>query len=252
MIEFKENKITKQKSIYFSISFIVIIIVIAIVAIKLLQYNEEGEKNLPFLISKITVISTADGIEKEETQNKWDLSILQNNDIYIEIEKKENENRNDFFKKVTLENFKIIENPQKGEITFYQPTNDKDIIYEYREENKTNEKVEYAVGKNNNLKKLEITKDSGIVSFSACVNNLENYISNEETEIKYDGSLLKKINVKEEEIKFKISFDLLIEMESNKEYKATFTLELPNGNIEAEGIVKKEITDFKDVIFKRT
>ena len=43
---------------------------------------------MPFKLSKITVISTAEGEEKtgEEQTNKWDLTVNQNNDIYFFIE----------------------------------------------------------------------------------------------------------------------------------------------------------------------
>ena len=43
---------------------------------------------MPFKLSKITVISTAEGEEKtgEEQTNKWDLTVNQNNDIYFRIQ----------------------------------------------------------------------------------------------------------------------------------------------------------------------
>ena len=48
------------------------------------NYDENGEKNLPFNISKISIISTSEGIDKtSETENKWAFDINQNNDIYI-------------------------------------------------------------------------------------------------------------------------------------------------------------------------
>lgn len=250
MIEFREEK-QKSKKIYISIALVVIVIILAVVGSKLLQYSEEGEQNLPFKIEKMTIISSADGKGIEGTENRWDFEIIQNNDVYFEINEIKNETRTDSFKKITLQNFNIIENPQIGEIKFYHPVKDKDLIYVYKDENLANEKIEYTVSGNNNVKKQEITKEEAIVSFSSCNSNLGTYTSNEDTEIKYDGTLLEKIGKAEEELKYKISFDMIIEMESNKKYKASFNLDLPLEKLISEGTIKKEITELNNVVFKR-
>lgn len=250
MIEFRSKK-PKNKKIYISIILAVIVIILAVVGAKLLQYSEEGEKNLPFKIEKMTIISSADGKGIEGTENRWNFEIIQNNDVYFKIDEIKNATRTDSFKKITLQNFNIVETPQIGEVKFYHPVEDKDLIYVYKDENIVNEKIDYNVSGNSNVKKQEITKEEAIVSFSSCNNNLGTYTSNEDTEIKYDGTLLGKIGKNEDEIKYKISFDMIVEMESNKKYKATFNLDLPLGNIVSEGMIKKEITEFNDIVFKR-
>ncbi len=70
-------------------------------------------------------------------------------------------------------------------------------------------------------------------------------------EIKHDGTILSKIDVKNEEIKTKVTFDLTIELVSGTSYTGTISLELPIGDVTTAGTSNYEKTDFSDVIFKR-
>ena len=67
----KEDNI--KRAIKASISIAMLIVILTIVVIVIIKYNVEGEKNMPFKLSKITIISTAEGLEPEENdQNiKW-------------------------------------------------------------------------------------------------------------------------------------------------------------------------------------
>ena len=65
---------------------IVLVILIAIVEITMIKYEIEGETNLPFKLTNIMVISTADGISDGTNQ----LEVVQSNDLYLTIEKNEN------------------------------------------------------------------------------------------------------------------------------------------------------------------
>lgn len=101
------------------------------------------------------------------------------------------------------------------------------------------------------MKKMELANDGGLVTFSSCSNNIAQYVSDDETEIKYDGSLLQKVNINEEQLKYSLSFDIIIETVSEKKYKASVTLEIPIENFINDGIAKKEIKDNEEIIFKR-
>ena len=83
------------------------------------------------------------------------------------------------------------------------------------------------------------------------LDNLGNYISNDSTEITYDGKLLQNINVNIDEIKFSLNFDILIETNKNVTYKGTISIDLPADEIIEKGSCNFEITDFDDVVFKR-
>ena len=73
-----------KDKIKMSIAIAVLSIIIGIVFIIVLQYQIEGEKNMPYKLSKITVISTAEGMQNQENTEetaKRNLKIKQNNDI---------------------------------------------------------------------------------------------------------------------------------------------------------------------------
>jgi len=81
-----------KKIIRIFIAILITILIATIIALLILKYNVEGEDNVPFELSKIMVISTGEGkdIQEEQSENKWNLEILQNNDIYLEISKNKN------------------------------------------------------------------------------------------------------------------------------------------------------------------
>ena len=254
MIEYKSNIIkieSRKKIIYICILIAILILIFIFVAMNFLKYQVEGEKKLPFEITNMLIVSTADGIGKEDPNNRWNLSILQNNDIYIDIKNKSYNGKNDSIKKIVLENFTITNGPQEGEPKIYHPVNDKDLIYLYKDENLVYDKIEYNVAPTNNIKKLEIARNGGIVSFSSCSYNVATYISNDENEIKYDATLLNKVGINEEEVKYEINFDIIVEMESSKKYKSSINLNLPLDNLLQKGTIKMEIKDFSNIVFKR-
>ena len=55
----------------------------------MIQYEVEGDKSKPFNLSKIVVVSTAEGMESDG-KNKWNFKVFQNNDVYLYIDKNEN------------------------------------------------------------------------------------------------------------------------------------------------------------------
>ena len=56
-----------QNVIKGSVILIVIILVLFVVGIIMLKYNVEGEQNMPFILSDILVISSAEGYQENET-----------------------------------------------------------------------------------------------------------------------------------------------------------------------------------------
>ena len=83
-------------------------IIIIMVFIIVVQYQVEGEKNMPYTLSKITIISTAEGDqETKDTENKWNLNVNQNNDIYFFIENNEESKEQALLESVTIQNREI-------------------------------------------------------------------------------------------------------------------------------------------------
>lgn len=232
---------------------VVIIAIIAIVVISMIvRYQVEGETNLPFQVSKVMVISNASGFQKEETENRWELDLVQNNDIYIDIIKNRNNTKQEIIDKIIFRNFKIGKNPQKGEIVIYSPQSMENGVYHNEEQYQITDKLEYIGNEEkSDIKNLQISNQGGLIFIRVVNQNLGKYISNEDTEIRHDGTLLAKAGITNEELIFNLSFDLAIELKSGKCYKAKIELEMPKGNLTQEGTTNAQISGKEELVFKR-
>ena len=216
----------------------------------MIKYEVEGDKNMPFILSKIVVVSTAEGVEKEG-KNKWNFNVYQNNDIYIYIDKNQQYlGKNTYIDKVRIENIKITNKPIKGDIKTYMPNSLEGRLFNYEDTYIIEEKLEYKGASKSNSKTLEIGNQGGNALIRFSNTNLGEYSSNEDKEIIHDGTLLNKLKLTQEDIKFTVSFDIIIKVE-NHQYRANINLEMPEGNILEEGTVSYEKTNISDIIFKR-
>lgn len=234
-----------------AITIIVLILIIAVVALLMLRYEVEGEENMPFNLSRIMVISSAEGVQQEGSENIWDLDIIQNNDIYLEITKNEEYKKKELIDSITLDNFIIEEEPLKGEMVILKPTGIINGLYKVTEANQIKDQIKYIGSQETDISNLEIANQGGRIQFRYTNQNLGKYTSNEQEEIIHDGTILQKINIGSKELKAKVSFDITIKLVSEKQYKATVSLELPTGDVANEGTTSFEKTDMKDIIFKR-
>lgn len=236
--------------------FIVIFITVLIgtvIALLILKYYVEGENNMPFELSKIMVISTAEGKDvesSEEKTTKWNFDISQNNDIYIEITKNKNYEKTEVIDEIIIDNFKTIEEPKVGKIEIYRPTEIEEVTYENKEEYKIENTLIYKGNENSSIKNLEIANQGGMLLLRYAINDLGNYNS-EDQEIKHDGTILKKIGINNEKIKSKVAFDISIKLKSDVTYTGTVEIEIPAGNIVDEGTSHYEKNDLSNIIFKR-
>lgn len=215
-----------------------------------LKYNVEGEMNLPFYLSKMSVISSIEGIDVEDSINKWNLAVNQNNDIYLYIKKNDEYKDTEIIKSIELNNFNIEQKPKIGEIKLLKPDNNAEsVIFKNISENEV-DKIEFIGGMESNIKDLKISNQGGLVVFRYSINNIGNYISNNDEEINH-SELLKKISIDNNDLKFKVTFDIFINLNSGKTYKSNIELELPIDDIVNQGIQSKEYTDLTNIVFKR-
>ena len=239
-----------KKVIHICIIFVLIISILFTAIMLILKYDENGETNMPFEVSKISIISTVDGQDVENPQAKWDLKVNQNNDIYIYIEKNEKYKKTETISLVRIENLKVEKNSELGEIKFYRQCKDEKQLYKNLDEN-IFDVLEYKGSKSSNSKELEISNQGGIIEFRCANNNIGKYISNEDTEINYE-ELLKKININEQDLNANIYFDLTIQLDSGKIFKAeSIKLTIPNSNLINNGKVGQEHDYTEKIIFKR-
>ena len=236
-----------RNSKYFHIMVIMLIIFALTFAtfLIILRYEVEGETKLPFEISKISIISTAQGTNKEALDTRWAFDISQNNDIFIEFDKNPEYKKVEYLKKVTIENIQT----SKENIKIFKPnTNADKLMFINSDENMVNN-IEYIGSQKNNLKNMEISNQGGIISFRSANTNIAEYKSNDE-EINHT-ELLKKVGITNEELKADIKFDLIMEFEEEKRYKANIELQIPIGDVVNEGTTSTEITDLENIIFKK-
>lgn len=232
--------------------FIVIVSLLMVVISIMIKYDVEGEKVLPYSISKILLVSTVDGQVNDDPENIWNIGITQVNDIYVYIDKTmETNETNETIKQVRLENFVITNQPQKGKIKLLRPTGELNNLYTYSQQDYLSEGITYTGETIDDLKSLEISNSGGVLGFRISLEELGTFISNEDIEITYDGKLLSNLGVKIEEIKFDMNFDIIITTSDDVNYKGTLTLNLPIDTVIEEGSSNKELTDFENIVFKR-
>ncbi len=239
-----------KKVIHICIILVLIIGILFTATILILKYNENGEINMPFVVSKISIISTVDGQDVENPQVKWDLEVNQNNDIYIYVEKNDKYNKTETISSVKIENLRVEKNSELGDIKFYKQSKDEKQLYKNVDEYLF-DVLEYKGSKSSNSKNLEISNQGGIIEFRCANNNIGTYKSDEDVEINYE-ELLKKININEKDLIANIYFDMIINLDSGKSFKGEdVKLIIPNQNLINEGKVGKEIDYSQKIIFKR-
>ena len=244
-----QNSFSKKRIIHTFIIIFIVIMIMLIASLLMFKYHVEGETNLPFVLKKINIISTAESDLSKDEEGICHAKILQKNDIFFAVEKNSNYKKEELIKKISFENFQVTKTNENMVVEIYRPTISSST-YNYSEEYKV-QALEYQGGQATNTEVLQINNQGGVIGFSIASHNLGEYIFSENEKLPSDGRLLVKAGIKSEDINFKISFDLIIETESNHKFKANITLDLPTGNILEEGVGSLEYAELQNVIFKR-
>ena len=135
-------------------------------------------------------------------------------------------------------------------VDMYRPTTSVNT-YSYTDEYKIQNSLEYLGGLATNTETLQINNQGGLIGFSITADNIGEYIFSENEKVPSDGTLLAKAGISSEDITFQVSFDLIIETESDNRFKANIIFDLPTGNILEEGVGTLEDTELTNIIFKR-
>ena len=246
----KPSSFKKKRIIHIYVIILILVIIALITAALMFKYHIEGEQNLPFKLKKFNVISTAESDINKDDEGIWYAGILQKNDIYFVIEKNSNYKKDEAIKMISFDNFKVIKANEQMSVNVYKPTTAVGT-YNYSDEYKIESSLELLGGMSTNMETLQINNQGGTIGFSVVADNIGEYVFNENEKLPSDGRLIAKAGVEQEKIKFTISFDLIIETESNHRFKSNLILDLPTGNILEDGVGTLEDTEMKDVIFKR-
>lgn len=245
----KISELKGKKIVHICVILGIIVLILIIAGIIMLRYQVEGETNLPFELSKMIVVSTAESSEIEAAADtKWNFSVNQYNDIYLEIQKNDEYTKNTNIKNITFENFVIEKNSGAENIKLYRANSEGKVVED--EAHLVGSSLTYKGEKETNLDELKILNQGSIILLRSVNQNVCEVRSNDE-EIIHDGTLLAKGNTNSEDLNYKLSFDIIIETSKNIKYKGTITIDLPTGDVQTQGKTQLEKTDFSDVIFKR-
>lgn len=244
------KQIINTKQFHVIMVMLIIFAILFVVGVVSLKYNVEGEGNIPFYISKISIISNVEGVDNEDNTNKWNLQVNQNNDIYLYIKKNDKYKDTEIIKSVKLDNFDIKEKSRVGEIKLLKPDgNIESVIFKNITENEV-DSIEYIGDMESSIKELKISNQGGLVVFRYAINNIGNYTSNDDEEINH-SNLLSKLNINNDDLKFKVTFDINITLNSGKTYKSNIELEIPVNDVVNNGVQSTEYTDLDNIVFKR-
>lgn len=244
------NQRFSRKILNICIICIIIIAIIFTAVMLILNYDEKGETNMPFKVSKISIVSTVNGQDAKNSEAKWDINVIQNNDVYIYIEKNDEYKKQETIKSVKLENITIAEKPEIGEIKIYKPISNDTVLFENKDENVVN-RLEYKGAKSTDAKKLQISNQGGVLIFRCANNNIGTYTSNDDAEINYNN-LISKLNISENSLISKIKFNITITLNSGKVFRADdVEIQVPNDGIANNGTVGHEYTNLQSIVFKR-
>ena len=230
--------------------FLVVLAVIFLFEILIMaRYEEEGEKQIPFNIAKMLIVSSVNGVQNTESEHVWDIEVSQVNDIYVYIER--NKNEDETIKEIVFENFKTYPEDMSN-IKIYRPTGELDKLYLYSTEDYKEKSIAFLGTVKDDMKNLEIANIGGMCGFRLSNENLGKFVSDEETEeIIYDGRLLEKIGISNENVKLKLAFDIIIKTDDGINYRGNVIVDMPGEGLIEEGKTTIEINDFENVIFKR-
>lgn len=245
----KISELKGKKIVHICVILGIIVLILIIAGIIMLRYQVEGETNLPFELTKMIVVSTAESNEIEAVADtKWNFSVNQYNDIYLEIQKNDEYTKNTNIKNIIFENFVIEKNSGAENIKLYRANSEGKVVED--EAHLVGNSLTYKGEKETNLDELKISNQGSIILLRSVNQNVCEVRSNNE-EIVHDGTLLAKGNANSEDLNYKLSFDVVIETSRDIKYKGTISIELPTGDVQTQGKTQLEKTDFSDVIFKR-
>src|SRR5699024_6850411 len=116
----KLKRLTSTKSFHLCMIIVIIAVILFIVGMLILRYNVEGETNMPFELTKITIVSSQEVADKTATDTRWAFDIYQTNDIYLYIDKNAQYEKQETIQSIKIAHFNI-EAQNKENIKIYKP-----------------------------------------------------------------------------------------------------------------------------------
>ena len=239
----------KQRIFHSVIIAIIVIAILCVGGMFILKYQVEGESNMPFKISKISIIESVEGTETQGAGEKWNFDVAENNDIYIYLEKNFSYGKTEIIQSVDIKNINVNKAKSVGDVKFYKPVQDEKRMFINQEESEITD-ITYNGDLESNIKEQKISNQGGIVAFRYAINNISQYVSQDAEQIDH-SQLLKLTNIKQEDLQTTLTFDIVINLTSGKKYQAPISVDIPTDEIIEKGTVGIDKTDLNNIIFKR-
>ena len=239
----------KQRIFHSVIIAIIVIAILCVGGLFILKYLVEGESNMPFKISKISIIESVEGTETQGAGEKWNFDVAENNDIYIYLEKNFSYGKTEIIQSVDIKNINVNKAKSVGDVKFYKPVQDEKRMFINQEESEITD-ITYNGDLESNIKEQKISNQGGIVAFRYAINNISQYVSQDAEQIDH-SQLLKLTNIKQEDLQTTLTFDIVINLTSGKKYQAPISVDIPTDEIIEKGTVGIDKTDLNNIIFKR-
>ena len=239
----------KQRIFHSVIIEIIVIAILCVGGMFILKYQVEGESNMPFKISKISIIESVEGTETQGAGEKWNFDVAENNDIYIYLEKNFSYGKTEIIQSVDVKNINVNKAKSVGNVKFYKPVQDEKRMFINQEESEITD-ITYNGDLESNIKEQKISNQGGIVAFRYAINNISQYVSQDAEQIDH-SQLLKLTNIKQEDLQTTLTFDIVINLTSGKKYQAPISVDIPTDEIIEKGTVGIDKTDLNNIIFKR-
>ena len=110
----KIKQLANTKMFHIIMIIIIVTVILCAFGIIIIQYQVEGEKDMPFNITKVTLISSSESTDKDSGENRWAFDINQNNDIYIYIEKNKSYTDKEAINHILIDNINVQKNKEIG------------------------------------------------------------------------------------------------------------------------------------------
>lgn len=243
----RDKKVNIVSKLIFTIFLTVILIAILIFTIKNYEINKQFAKEIEsfanlnnktvFSIDKMTLYSSGFVTKNQENKPVWNLNIGQFTDISLKINNRSHENGVSYentIKSLYIDNIKYNNVTIGNQSLHYKYLGDFGKVTA-NESNKINDKLVYDVVKSGEIDltepKIYANADNPIILEYVNSNLKTNeIISDTNTEVVYDGTLLKNTNIPLDKMKCTLSFTIHIINYYNQEYRATVYVDIPITN----------------------
>ena len=243
----RDKKVNIVSKLIFTIFLTVILIAILIFTIKNYEINKQFAKEIEsfanlnnktvFSIDKMTLYSSGFATKNQENKPVWNLNIGQFTDISLKINNRSHENGVSYentIKSLYIDNIKYNNVTIGNQSLHYKYLGDFGKVTA-KESNKINDKLVYDVVKSGDIDltepKIYANADNPIILEYVNSNLKTNeIISDTNTEVVYDGTLLKNTNIPLDKMKCTLSFTIHIINYYNQEYRATVYVDIPITN----------------------